>query len=366
MRKLGAFLLVPLALGMVPAPPPTSSPAASITAKAVVKGLNDPATFTFGPDGAIWYGELGTGEIHVIGAKHHSNHLFFGIPNVVNDGEQGLLGLALDPGFPATPFVYAYATRTVHGGQERDQIVRITDVNGHGTGMRVIWSSGTVAGVYHDGGRIEFGPDGRLYAIQGEAHNAANAQDLSNAAGKILRMTTAGKPALGNPFPHSRIWAYGIRNSFGFDFDPQTGRLWETENGPSCNDELNRIISGRNYGWGTDQTCATPPAPPLDTNQDGPKPVLPKRWYTPVIAPTGAVFCQHCGLGKRAEGRLFFGAYNTGEIRQVTLTKSRLGVARQAIVYVHGEGVLSMEAAPDGQLYFSDSHAIYRLALKAA
>jgi len=300
----------------------------------------------------------------VIGPRRRSNSLFFRIPHVVADGEQGLLGLALDPEFPQTPFVYAYATRRVHG-HERDQIVRIEDQRGHGSALHVIiWSSPTDAGVYHDGGRIEFGPGGALFAIQGEAHDAGNSQDLSNDAGKILRMTPAGKPAPGNPFPDSRVFAYGIRNSFGFDFDPQTGRLWETENGPSCNDELNRIVAGRNYGWGPHQTCSTPPAPPHNTNQDGPKPVMPRRWYTPVIAPTGAVFCERCGLGDASLGRLFFGAYDTGEIRRVTLTKDRLGVTRQAVVYVHGEGLLSMEAAPDGRLYFSDSHAIYRLVLK--
>jgi glucose/arabinose dehydrogenase len=280
MRKLTALVLLPVALGTLPAAHGASRPAAgpaalgaagatvhgasSITAKVVARNLNFPAAFTFGPGGGIWYGERGTGEIHVIGPKGRSNSLFFRIPHVVAAGEQGLLGLALDPDFPSTPLVYAYATRKVHGA-ERDQVVRIEDDGGHGTGLHVIWSSPTEAGVYHDGGRIEFGPDGKLYAIQGEAHDAANSQDLSNDAGKILRMTAGGKPAPGNPFPGKRVFAYGIRNSFGFDFDPQTGRLWETENGPSCNDELNRIVAGRNYGWGPHQTCSTPPDPPRNT-----------------------------------------------------------------------------------------------------
>ncbi|MDP9340912.1 MAG: PQQ-dependent sugar dehydrogenase [Actinomycetota bacterium] len=368
MRRLAALLLVPLAvLPVAPAPAPArpaSSVAAKVVAKVVANDLAFPAAFTLGPDGAIWYGERFTGRIRVIGPKRGSNRVFFRIPDVVGAGEQGLLGLALHPEFPGAPLVYAYVTRTVHG-HERDQIVRIRDQGGHGMDMHVIWSSPTTAGVYHDGGRIEFGPDGMLYAVQGEAHDASNSQDLSNDAGKILRMTPGGKPAPGNPFADSRILAYGIRNSFGFDFDPRTGRLWETENGPSCNDELNRIVAGRNYGWGSHQTCSTPPDPPRNTNQDGPTPVLPKRWYTPVIAPTGAVFCQRCGLGPASLGRLFFGAYDTGQVRRVTLTEDRLGVIRQTVVYVHGEGVLSMEAGPDGRLYFSDSHAIYRLVLSS-
>jgi len=368
MRKLSClFLLVPLlaAPGVSGGGPAGVLRATeTITAKRVAGGLAFPAAFTFGPGGAIWYGERSSGEIRVIGSKRTTNSLFFRIPDVIADGERGLLGVALHPKFPDEPFVYAYVTRDRPAGQ-RDQIVRIRGDGGHGTGMKVIWSSSTAAGVYHDGGRIEFGPDGMLYAVQGEAHHASNSQDLSKDAGKILRMTPAGKPAPGNPFANSRVFAYGIRNSFGFDFDPRTGRLWETENGPQCNDELNRIIAGRNYGWGPDETCDVPPDAPRNTNQDGPHPVLPKRWYTPVIAPTGAAFCDACGLGDASLGRLFFGAYNTDQIFRVTLSKKRLGVVRQAVVYVHGEGVLSMEAAPDGRLYFSDSGAIYRLVLRA-
>src|SRR5437868_14595228 len=129
----------------------------------------------------------------------------------------------------------------------------------------------------------------------GEGHHPANSQDLTaNLRGKILRLDRDGTAAAGNP--HGRIWSFGHRNSFGFDFDPATGRLWETENGPACNDELNLIRPGKNYGWGASETCATPPAPPRNTNQDGPSPVLPKRLYGKVIAPTGAAFCSSCGL----------------------------------------------------------------------
>jgi len=193
----------------------------------------------------------------------------------------------------------------------------------------VIWSSPTVAGVYHDGGRIEFGPDGMLYAIQGEAHSASNAQDLSNDAGKILRMTPAGKPAPGNPFANSRIFAYGIRNSFGFDFDPQTNKLWETENGPACNDEINLIQAGENHAWGPHETCSTPPAPPANTNQDGTNRIFPKKFYGSVIAPTGGVFCQSCALGTGTSGRFFFGTYNTDQIHKLTLNSARTGVAAE-------------------------------------
>lgn len=357
-RRMGVAGLAALLLGAVPA---ESAAAPSITARAVATGLAYPAAFTFDPGGRIFYGERYSGQIRIFDPDTTGDDLFFTISNVAGDGEQGLLGIALHPGYPVKPYVYAYATRVV-SGRRRNQILRITDSGGTGSDAKVIFTSKTVSGSYHDGGRILFGPGGLLFAVVGEAHSSANAQNLDNQAGKILRMTPTGRAAPGNPFDN-RIWAYGIRNSYGFDFDPETGRLWETDNGPACNDELNRIIGGRNYGWGPSETCSTPPDPPRNTNRDGPSPVLPKLWYTPAIAPTGAAFCDGCGLGSVSEGRLFFGAYNTGQIRRIRLTDSRLGVRSQSVVFTHDEGILSMEAAPDGTLYFSDTGAIYELVL---
>jgi glucose/arabinose dehydrogenase len=214
----------------------------------------------------------------------------------------------------------------------------------------------------HNGGRILFGPDGKLYVVVGDNASSRNAQNLSVPYGKILRMEPWGAIPSDNPFPNNRVWAYGIRNGFGFDFDPMTGRLWETQNGPQCNDELNRIFAGRNYGWGRTATCSTPPMPPANTNRDGPSPVFPLRWYSPSIAPTGAVFCNGCDLGPGSHGAVFFGAFIGGHVRRVTLNAARTGVASQGVVFKHRTSILSMEAGPDGTLYFSDRSGIYRLA----
>ena len=338
-------------------------------------GLDFPAAFTVAPDGRIFYGERFTGEIRIFDPRTSSNSLFFTIPNVpapasygpaspnhAAGGEQGLLGLALHPDYPSAPYVYAFATREF-SGIHRNQILRITASGGTGFGMKVLLSEDAIA--YHNGGRILFGPDKKLYAVIGERGEPANAQNLSVRVGKILRMTPAGTVPADNPYAGSYVFAYGIRNSYGFDFDPQTSRLWETENGPHCNDELNMIVARGNYGWGHSQTCATPPAPPKNTHQDRPSPIHPKRWFNPVIAPTGAAFCSGCGLGTGSGGRLFFGAWKTGEVRKVTLGASRAGVASQSVVYKHPSGVLSLETGPDGAIYFSDVSGIYKLVLTA-
>jgi hypothetical protein len=87
---------------------------------------------------------------------------------------------------------------------------------------------------------------------------------------------------------------------------------------------------------------------------------MPVAWFTPTIAPTGLVFCEGCGISS-AEGALFFGAFNTGEIRQINLTADRRGVASMLIAHEFAGSVLSMQRAPDGGVYFSSPDTIYQL-----
>jgi glucose/arabinose dehydrogenase len=225
----------------------------------------------------------------------------------------------------------------------------------------VIFDSRNPAGRSHDGGRILFGPDGMLYVAVGEDEHPGSSQDLRSPRGKILRITPTGGIPPDNPFPGSPIFVYGIRNSFGFDFDQQTGALWGADNGPDCNDELDRFVAGRNYGWGSHQTCRG--RRPFDTNQDGPHPVLPLLSYTPVVVPTGVAFCDRCGLGPIVEGTLLFGTFRRHDIRMVRLTRDRLGVVSQQVVFHWRHSVLSLETGPDGSIYFSDRVGIHRLVL---
>jgi glucose/arabinose dehydrogenase len=335
---------------------PVASAQAAIGATPVLSA-SWPAAFAFDPSQRIFYGTRLAGQIRIFDPGTRTDTLFFTLPDVANVGEQGLLGLALHPRYPTRPYVYAFYTRTVNGSPQ-NQIVRLTDAMGIGQDLKTLVR--LPAAIGHNGGVIHFGPDRRLYAVVGENGDRANAQDLATPAGKVLRMSATGRPLRGNPFPGSRVWSYGLRNSFGFTFDPETRELWETENGPECNDELNRIVKGGNYAWGPNETCTG--GAPANTNQDGPLPrIFPAAFFGQVIAPTGATFCEGCGLGPMLEGRLVFGDWDNQDIHAATLTPDRLGIASQTVILHRAQGILAVERSPGGSVYFSDLSGIFRL-----
>ena len=336
------------------APPP-------VRIERVVSNLDFPAAFTIDTNNVIlWYAERNTGEIRQRNLIDGTDRLIWTVPNVVTSGEQGLLGLALHPQFPSQRFVYAYATRSI-SGVVHNQVLRITlDTNFLGTSQTAVFDQLGGPGDHHVGGRLAAGPDGKIWLTIGEHTVPANAQSLSTPSGKVLRMETNGGVPADNPFSGKRIYAYGIRNSFGFDFDPANGRLWQTDNGPTCNDEVNRIVAGGNYGWGPNATCATPPAAPQNTNQDGPSPRLPLRFYPSPVGITGAVFCDDCGIDG-LERKLLVGAVNNGNIRVITLNGDRTGVSDDQLLVDHSSGVISMESRPGQPVYFSTATGIFRL-----
>lgn len=333
----------------------------AIRAKRIARDLNGPAAFTFTPKGTIVYLERATGEVRFLNPRTGFDRLFFDIAGVNGEGERGALGVALHPRWPKDPFVYVYVTRNSSGNLQ-NQIVRIRERGGVGHGLTTILSTPASSSPYHNGGRILFGADGKLYAIVGDGHSAGNAQDVTaNLRGKILRMNPDGSVPGTNPMINgrrSRIFAFGIRNSFGFTFDPQTDDLWETENGPECNDEINLVRPGDNYAWGPSQSCP-------DTNQDGPAPRrLPEVNFSSTIGITGAAFCDGCRLGAAREGDLFFGACcDGGVLRRVTLNAMRNDTVGGPVMVFDapGSSILSMEVAPNGRIFFSDVNSIYRL-----
>jgi aldose sugar dehydrogenase len=326
---------------------------ASVVVQPVVTGLNSPTSFVIGPTGRFYYVERTTGEVRVFDPADDSNRLVIDLSSTPS-----LFAITLHPSYPSKPFIYVWAKRSTANGF-KDQLLRIRTANDVGTSFTKLLS--VPSGSFHHGARLLFGSDGMLWLTVGDEDVYANAQDLSTPAGKLLRMKPSGGIPAGNPFSNSLVYAYGLRNTFGFDFDPATGRLWLSENGPECNDEVDRVVKGRNYGWGPSWTCTTPPAAPLNTNQDGPNPVLPKWFWPTTIGPTGAAFCSGCGLGAAFEGDLLVGDFNTGSIRALTLSSDRLRITDETPVYVNPQAVIGIEAGADGSIYFNDFAGIYRL-----
>jgi len=354
MKRLSGLAVLAAAFALLTAP---GSALAANARPVSSSALDFPAAFTVTPGGSrILYGERFTGRIRRLNPATGTSTPFFKVPNLATAGEQGLLGLALHPSYPNDTRVWAFVTRNL-SGTATNQLLRI---RADGTGFSVLRSF--PAGGNHNGGRIMFGPDGKLYVVVGENGFPSRAQNLATPAGKMLRLNADGTVPSDNPSAGSPIIAYGIRNSFGFTFDPQMGRLWETENGPACNDEINLIarLTLKNYGWGPSETCSSPPPAPRNTNQDGPSPLPPKLFFAQPPALTGAAFCRMCGLS--SSGQLFFGDYNTGTIRRARLTSARTGIASQAPFYHHPAGVISLETPVDGgPIYFSTATNIFRL-----
>lgn len=219
----------------------------------LVSGLDTPWAVDFAPDGRIFVTER-SGRIRVVEGGRLLAEPWM-ILEVAAVGEAGLMGLALDPQFAQTRLAYVAYTYRAANGRLQNRLVRLREdpKTGKGGVDKVLIDS--VAGSNnHDGGRVKFGPDGKLYWTMGDAQNARLAQTLSSLNGKILRLNADGTAPADNPFPNSYVYSYGHRNSQGLAWQPKTGRLYATEHGPSgfqgcCRDELNYVEPGKNYGW---------------------------------------------------------------------------------------------------------------------
>ncbi|TDE94303.1 PQQ-dependent sugar dehydrogenase [Occultella glacieicola] len=228
-----------------PATPAPSGPPAEFSQVSVgatiATGLQTPWGVAFTPDGAALVTERDSGRVLRVTADGVTALDAGGpggaVPDVAHGGEGGLLGIAVGP----DTGVYLYLT-TGSG----NQVVRM-DLDGDAlTGPRVILEGIPAAG-NHNGGRLAFGPDGYLYVSTGDAGRTSRSQDLDSLGGKILRITTSGDPAPGNPFG-TAVYSYGHRNVQGLGWTGD-GTMYASEFGQNDLDELNVIEPGANYGW---------------------------------------------------------------------------------------------------------------------
>ena len=210
----------------------------------VIGGLDTVWDMIRAPDGSIWFSER-AGRVSRLDPASGTLTLVGEVPDVLESGEAGLMGIALHPDFPAVPMLYAAHSHETGGGIG-NRLVRMRYENGS-LGRPEVLLDGLAGRRNHDGSRIAFGPDGLLYMTMGDAGNRPASQDAGSLSGKILRLAADGRSAPGNPFG-DRIWSLGHRNPQGLVFHPE-GMLYSTEHGAGAEDELNLIEPGRNYGW---------------------------------------------------------------------------------------------------------------------
>jgi len=220
---------------------------AEVKVETVVDNLKIPWELVFAPDGRIFFTER-DGKLWVI--EDESLELVATFPTS-NTLEGGLLGLALDPEFEKNNFLYLYQT---YFGFElhHNKVVRYTVSNNQLTDEQILIDK-IPGALWHDGGRIKFGPDEKIYITTGDAANANLSQKIDSLAGKILRINADGTIPVDNPFERSPVFSYGHRNSQGIDWT-ENGILVSSEHGPSgekgyAHDEINVIEPGKNYGW---------------------------------------------------------------------------------------------------------------------
>ena len=340
----------PLPEGTEPLPP-------GATIQTVLENMHKPIALAFDPHGRLFYTEKDTGNVRLFanGVLQPDPVITFHV-NAFN--ERGLLGIAVDPNFDQTHFVYVYYScwidDTCPNGENR--VARFVENNGVGTNPTIIFASPMTAPAgNHNGGNIHFGPDGKLYISVGDNAEAANAQDVTVKNGKMHRINPDGTMPADNPVFNApgalpSLYALGLRNSFDFTFDPVVpGRIFASENGPACDDEMNRIEAGYNYGWRANYPCD-------DTAPGGPAAAfntIPPLWTSgqqccPV--PTGITVYAGNQI-PQWHNELFMGAYQGGKLYHFYLNADRTALTAVNVV----QGVFAptdMEPGPDGAFWY--------------
>jgi glucose/arabinose dehydrogenase len=365
----------------------------TLRVETVSTGLVRPTSMAFLGPNDILVLEKNTGNVHRI-----TNGQMLPQPllhaNVATQIERGMLGIAVTKNGPTT-YVFLYYTEAGGGVDNSigNRLYRYELANNQLINPKLLLDLPAIPGnpnsvrFEHNGGKLVVGPDNNVYLVigdvgshMGQTENNANGPPPDGTGG-ILRVTQDGEAVVPNsPLGNdtdptlNKYYAYGIRNSFGIDFDPVTGKLWDTENGPAYGDEINLVEPGFNSGWtkiqGSAQTRQLNPANVLvniggkGTYRD------PEFVWSQPIAPTALKFLNSDKLGKQYQNDMFVGDIINGNLYHFKLNEQRTGLLvgkvatnQQEIVFGNGfGGITDIQVGPDGYLYvLSYSGTIYRI-----
>jgi glucose/arabinose dehydrogenase len=274
----------------VPIPEPATSDNANQTNKGIrtiAQNLDVPWAIDIAVDNRIFFTEK-PGRLGMI----HANGTLASEP-VVNIhtediGEAGLMGLALHPNFTQNHLMYVYHTYAENGGLY-NKVLMLTEKNNKIVNSKIILD-GIPASDSNNGGRIKFGPDGKLYVSTGDSETPELAQNTKSLAGKFLRLNDDGTIPDDNPIPESPVYSYGHRDIQGFAWHPITKKLYASEHGPAGNDEVNIIEPGSNYGWPIEVCNHSTSSAPIRFE-------TPEYCFNPEIAPSGLTIAASNKLG---------------------------------------------------------------------
>ncbi|OJZ13958.1 PQQ-dependent sugar dehydrogenase [Sphingobacterium sp. 40-24] len=338
--------------------------------KVIAEGLKSPWGITALPDGRLLISEK-EGNFRIATADGKLSDPIKGLPQVNSSGQGGLLGLRLDPKFESNRMIYwVFSDNTAAGTLTAVAKGKLSADEKSIEGAKVIYQATPAhKGNLHYGGRIIFDKEGNIILSTGERSDLVTrplAQDLNAALGKILRITTDGQPAPGNPFigksnVRPEIYSYGHRNPQGLALHPETGDLWETEFGPRGGDELNRIEAGKNYGWPTITYGIEYKGDKVGAGiqqKDGLE--QPVYYWDPVLSPSGITFYTGQNIPEW-KNNLFICGLSSMHIARIILKDNKV-VGEERLLGSEGQRFRDITQGKDGALYaITDIGKLYKI-----
>ena len=343
---------------------------AAIQSKVLVNGLKRPWGMTVLPDGRLLITEK-AGVMKIVTTSGTVSEPITGLPEVNSAGQGGLLGLTIDPDFTKNRMVYwSFSEKSASGNLTAIAKGTLSTDEKRIENVTVIYRANPAhPSTGHYGGRILVDKTGNLLITTGERSSLETrpqAQFLTSANGKVIRITKDGKPAPGNPFlnnPEAKpeIYSYGHRNVQNLAFHPATGDIWTAEFGPRGGDELNLIKPGNNYGWpiityGIEYSGAKIG----DAIQQKEGMEQPVYYWDPVISPSGMSFYSSNTIPEW-KNNLFIGSLSGMHVLRLVIKNNKV-VGEERLLADQKQRFRSVIEGKDGALYaITDEGRLYRL-----
>ena len=338
----------------------------------IAEKLGPPFAIVAMPDGRLMV-TIKSGYMEIHDADGKLVKKITGLPGVVYGGQGGLLDVAFDPNFAANKWMYwSYSERYQKGNITAVAKGTLNETSGKVDNVSVIFRALPATGSnIQYGSRLVFDKNGYLFVSVGEKYlpeSRVQAQQLNSLLGKIVRITTDGKPAPGNPFikdvaDKPEIYSYGHRNPDGLDINPVTGELWESEFGPRGGDEINIIRPGRNYGWpvityGIDYSGQKMG----DSIQQKKGMEQPVYYWDPVISPCG--ICFYTGnVIPEWKNNLFISALSGQHLDRLIIKNNKIVGEERLLVDVN-QRIRDVTYMNDMLYAITDEGDIYRISKK--